>query len=357
MSGFTENYRRLREAIGASDFDAVLLTSPENIFYVTGFHVGSAIVLATKDAGLFATDFRYAEDAARHIDAMPIYSTADRPYKQIVNDFLHAHGAHTLAFEGSLRYEDYVNAVADLDAQLVACGSLVTDLRRIKQPFEIERLIAAQRIAEQAFDDILGFIKPGLSERAVALELYNRLIIRGGERLSFSSIVVSGENGSLCHGVPGLRVINPGEFVTLDFGCVSGGYCSDMTRTVAVGEPSDEMRKVYGIVLDAQNAAIAAARPGIIGRDLDAVARKVITDAGYGEFFGHGLGHGLGILVHDTDGASPRNTRVLPEGTVTTIEPGIYLPGKFGVRIEDVVILKCGGCENITKAPKNLIVL
>ncbi|MEA4824231.1 MAG: aminopeptidase P family protein [Clostridiaceae bacterium] len=357
MNEFVINLDRLQTAVAASAFDAVLLTSEENRFFVTGVHAEGIVIVSAEDA-VFATDFRYAEAAARVLgDMKQEMTSAARPYAAIVNDFIASHQVRTLAFEGSLPYEEYVSARKDYHAELTECGTLLHDLRRVKQPFEQKRLIATQEITDAVFTEMLGVIRAGVSEKELALELYNRLLRHGAERLSFPSIVVSGENGSLCHGVPGERIVGKGEFVTLDFGCVVGGYCSDMTRTVAVGTPSEPMREVYGIVLQAQNAALAAAKPGVVGRDLDAVARKIITDAGYGPFFGHGLGHGLGILCHDTDGASPRNERVLPEGTVTTIEPGIYLPGRFGVRIEDVAILEGEGSIDITRSPKELIVL
>ena len=357
MNDFLINLERLQQAVAASDFDAVLLTSPENTFFVTGVRAECKVLVSADDA-VFATDFRYAEAAARILGSMKQeMTTASRGYTAIINDFLTGHGIRTLAFEGSLSYAEYAAGKAAYKAELAECGNLLTDLRRIKQPFELERLKAAQDITDAVFLEILDVIRPGITEKEIALEIYNRQLRHGAERPSFSTIAVSGENGSLCHGVPSERTVNRGEFVTMDFGCVVGGYCSDMTRTVAVGEPTDDMREVYGIVLKAQNAALAAAKPGIVGRDLDGVARKIITDAGYGDAFGHGLGHGLGILCHDTDGASPRNTRVLPEGTVTTIEPGIYLAGRFGVRIEDVAVLHGDGCTDITHSPKELIVL
>ena len=358
MSDFEQNLHRLQEAVAESDFDAVLVSSPANRFFITGFPSSDGIVLVSAHEALFATDFRYMEAAERVIGGMTmVMAGLGHDYTEIANEFLSRNHVRTLGFEDSISYGEYQGKTAALHAEFVPLGTFLTDLRRIKQPFELARLRAAQAIADEAFGKLLSKITVGISEKEIALELYNLLMRGGGERLSFSSIVVSGENGSLCHGVPSERKVKKGEFVTIDFGCVYGGYCSDTTRTVAVGEPSEEMREVYKIVLDAQTAAIAAARPGIVGRDLDAVARNHIASFGYGDAFGHGLGHGLGILCHDTDGASPRNPRVLPEGTVTTIEPGIYLAGKFGVRIEDVVILKGDGCENITHAPKELLVL
>lgn len=183
------------------------------------------------------------------------------------------------------------------------------------------------------------------------------LLRRGGRRVSFDPIVAAGANGSMPHAVPGETVIQPGMFVTMDFGCVYEGYCSDMTRTVAVGQPTDEMERVYHTVLEAQRAGIAAARAGVTGSEVDRAARQAIQQAGYGSFFSHSFGHSLGLEIHESPNASPSEQTVFPAGAVISAEPGIYLPGHFGVRIEDVLVLREGGCEDITQAPKNLIVL
>lgn len=216
---------------------------------------------------------------------------------------------------------------------------------------------AAQRITDEAFLAILNFIRPGQTEREVAARLVYELLRRGGERVSFDPIVAAGANGSKPHAVPGDTVIQPGMFVTMDFGCVWRGYCSDMTRTVALGEPTGEMRKVYQTVLEAQLAGIAVTKAGVPGKSIDAAARKVIEDAGYGEYFGHGYGHSLGIEIHESPNANTRDETLLPVGAVVSAEPGIYLPGKFGVRIEDVTVLTADGCMVLTKSPKELIIL
>ena len=215
----------------------------------------------------------------------------------------------------------------------------------------------AQAIADKAFSEVCTRIKAGMTEKQLQAELIYCLYKNGGEGLSFDPIVVSGPNTSLPHGVAGDRVICEGDFVTMDFGVLYGGYCSDMTRTVAVGFATEEMEKVYNTVLQAQLAGIAATKAGVMGKDVDAAARKVITDAGYGTYFGHGYGHSLGMEVHEAPNCNPSGQTVMAENVVSSAEPGIYLPGKFGVRIEDVVIFKDGGCENITKSPKNLIIV
>ena len=218
-------------------------------------------------------------------------------------------------------------------------------------------MIGAQRIAEKALADILVEIRPGVTEKEIAARLQYLMLHYGASDMSFDPIVVSGPNGSLPHGVPSEKAIQSGEFVTMDFGCIKNGYCSDMTRTVAVGFVTEEMKTVYETVLRAQLAGIAAAKAGVTGRDIDAAARKVIEDAGYGRYFGHSFGHSLGVEIHEAPNAAPINDQPMPRGAVISAEPGIYLPGKLGVRIEDVIILREDGCEDITLASKELIIL
>ena len=215
----------------------------------------------------------------------------------------------------------------------------------------------AQSIADTAFTEVLTKIKVGMTEKELCAELIYCLLKNGGEGLSFDPIVVSGPNTSLPHGVPGDRKLQEGDFITMDFGVLYKGYCSDMTRTVALGHATEEMVKVYNTVLQAQLAGIAVSKAGVLGKDVDGAARKVIADAGYGEYFGHGYGHSLGLEVHEAPNCSPAGEIPMEENVVASAEPGIYLPGKFGVRIEDVVIFKADGCENITHSPKELIII
>ncbi|MEM5780212.1 MAG: M24 family metallopeptidase, partial [Lawsonibacter sp.] len=210
------------------------------------------------------------------------------------------------------------------------------------------------------FDSQADLLTYGMGEKAtreIAARLVYELLRRGGDKVSFDPVVAAGANGSRPHAVPGDQVVDAGMFITMDFGCKVDGYCSDMTRTVALGQPTEEMERVYSVVLAAQRAGINAARAGVAGREVDAAARQVIAEAGYGEFFSHSFGHSLGLDIHESPNAGPSAAVPLPVGAVISAEPGIYLPGRFGVRIEDVLILKEGGCENITRAPKDLIVL
>ena len=234
---------------------------------------------------------------------------------------------------------------------------LVDALRAAKDDGEIALMTKAQEITDRAFSEILKFIQPGMTEQEIAAKLQYDMLRFGAEKMSFDPIVVSGPNGSLPHGIPSAKQVQQGEFITMDFGCKYGGYCSDMTRTVALGEPTGEMQKVYQTVLEAQLAGIAVTKAGVPGKSIDAAARKVIEDAGYGEYFGHGYGHSLGIEIHESPNANTREETLLPVGAVVSAEPGIYLPGKFGVRIEDVTVLTADGCMVLTKSPKELIIL
>ena len=230
-------------------------------------------------------------------------------------------------------------------------------LRAVKDRGELETMIAAQRIAEAVFAEVLNFIRPGRTEQEIAAFLQYQMLLRGAERMSVDPIVVSGPNSSMPHGVPTAKPVADGEVITMDFGCVYRGYCSDMTRTVAVGHVTEEMERVYQTVLRAQAAGIAAARAGVPGREIDGAGRQVIAEAGYDPYFGHSFGHGVGVEIHESPNAAPRSEKPLPEGAVISAEPGIYLPGRFGVRIEDVIVLTGAGSENLMRSPKELLIL
>ncbi len=245
----------------------------------------------------------------------------------------------------------------ELPGILTPAQKLLDDLRASKDQEELAYMRRAQEITDEAFKAILNFIRPGMTEREIAARLVYELLSRGGEKVSFDPIVAAGPNGSRPHAVPGDQVVDTGMFITMDFGCEVEGYCSDMTRTVALGQPTEEMEAVYNAVLAAQKAGINAARAGVAGREIDAAARRVLQKAGYGEYFSHGFGHSLGVDIHESPNASSRETRLMPVGAVISAEPGVYIPGRFGVRIEDVLILNETGCEDITRSPKDLIVL
>lgn len=339
--------------------DAILLTSEANCYYATGF-MGEGIALVTRRGSWYFTDSRYTEAADKAIgDAAVIREVSrERPFSALINEALAASGAEKVGFEDQrMTVAEHAVYSEKLHCTLTPASSLMTELRGSKDEEELSCMTAAQRIAEGALEQILKEIRPGMTEKEIAARLNYLMVSAGAEKTSFDTIVASGPNGSMPHAVPGMRKVREGDFITMDFGCVYKGYCSDMTRTVALGRPSDEMRNVYDIVLQAQLAGIAAARAGVTGAAIDGAARKVIQDAGYGSCFGHSFGHSLGIDIHEAPNAAPGNDKPMPDGAVISAEPGIYLPGRFGVRIEDVMILRPDGAQVITKAPKALLVL
>ena len=338
--------------------DAMLVTSAPGERYAVGF-VGEGWVLVSRDGARYSTDGRYIEAARQQVTGAEIVLTErGQSHLALAREEIRRRGLKRVGFESGRVSADELGRWKDsLPCELVAAQGLLDGLRAAKDEEELARMRQAQRITDEAFREILNFIRPGLTEQEVAARLVYELLRRGGRRVSFDPIVAAGANGSMPHAVPGETVIQPGMFVTMDFGCVYEGYCSDMTRTVAVGQPTDEMERVYHTVLEAQRAGIAAARAGVTGSEVDRAARQAIQQAGYGSFFSHSFGHSLGLEIHESPNASPSEQTVFPAGAVISAEPGIYLPGHFGVRIEDVLVLREGGCEDITQAPKNLIVL
>ena len=235
--------------------------------------------------------------------------------------------------------------------------ALLRELRAAKSPAEQEKMRAAQRITDAVFAEMLDFIEPGMTEKRVAAELTYRQLLHGADGNSFDPIVVSGAKSSMPHGVPGENVIRKGDFLTMDFGCVYNGYCSDMTRTVVLGAASEKQQEIYNTVLRAQEAALAALRPGLSGMEIDAVARDIIKEAGYGDCFGHGLGHSVGLEIHESPNCNMRDQRILKPGMLMTVEPGIYVKDFGGVRIEDMVVITEDGYENLAHSEKKLIEL
>lgn len=339
--------------------DAMLLTSEANGYYATGF-MGEGIALVTRRGSWYFTDSRYTEAADKAIGNAAVIRevSQEKPFSVLINEALAEAGAEKAGFEDQrMTVAEHAVYSEKLHCTLTPASALMTELRGSKDEEELSCMTAAQRIAEGALEQILKEIRPGMTEKEIAARLNYLMVSAGAEKTSFDTIVASGPNGSMPHAVPGMRKVREGDFITMDFGCVYKGYCSDMTRTVALGRPSDEMRNVYDIVLQAQLAGIAAAKAGVTGAAIDGAARKVIQDAGYGAYFGHSFGHSLGIDIHEAPNAAPGNDKPMPDGAVVSAEPGIYLPGKFGVRIEDVMILRSDGAQVITKAPKALLVL
>jgi len=354
------NLEKLQTAVANSGLDAMLLIDPKNRFYATGFHSSAgAVVVTASDAWLF-TDSRYIEAAQQAAQGRYHVGLNDREHSlgDLVKGVLKEQNSQKVGGEeAALSHEDYLSFERALDRKLIPAQKLIMDLRAAKSEEELVRMRQAQAITDRAFAHICTFLRPGVTEQAVTAELMYSMMKDGAERMSFDPIVVTGPRSSMPHGVPGQTVIREGDFVTMDFGCVYGGYCSDMTRTVAIGYATEEMKQVYHIVLEAQLAGIAAAKAGVLGYDVDKAGRDVIERAGYGAYFGHGFGHSLGLDIHESPTASPGCRVPMPEGCVCSAEPGIYLPGKFGVRIEDVVVFRENGCEVLTQSPKELIIL
>ena len=352
------NIERIKAAVRDASIDALLITSEPNRLYATGFHSTAGVAVVTASKAWFFTDSRYIEAAESSITGVEVL-IADREetYSKRINRIIADEALKTIGFEDErVTFAEHAEWSGKLTAKLQPAQAILTELRAVKSREDLDGLITAQRISEKAFEEIVPLIATGITERELAAELVYRMMKNGADDKSFDPIIVSGVRSSMPHGVPSDARIGQG-FLTIDFGAKKNGWCSDTTRTVCVGKPDDEMVRIYNTVLNAQRAGIAAAKAGVRGADIDAAARSVIEDAGYGRYFGHGFGHGLGLEVHETPNAAASNERGIPEGAVISAEPGIYLPGRYGVRIEDVVFITPDGSENITILPKTLLIV
>ncbi len=340
---------------------AALVTADHHLCYLTGFPSGESYIFITPEKSYFLTDFRYIEMAKNTVsgaECVMINRLSDT-----LNTLCEKHNIQTILLEAS----ETSLASADRLAAGLANVTLTTDdtldnwlteMRAVKDEHEIRRIEAAQAITEAGFEHILPYIREGVTEKEVALELEFFMRREGAQRVAFDFIVVSGANSSLPHGIPSNKPIEKGDFITMDFGAVVDGYHSDMTRTVALGPVSEEQRAIYNTVLAAQTASLSVLKAGITCAQGDAAARDLIAKAGYGNCFGHGTGHGVGVQIHEAPTVSPRGgNTLLKAGNVVTVEPGIYLEGKFGVRIEDMALITEDGCRNLTHCPKELILL
>jgi Xaa-Pro aminopeptidase len=349
---------KLREAL-PFDIDAALITGGFNRRYLTGFASSAGTLVLTRKQAVFIIDSRYYEGACKTIRNCDVV-LQDKLFQQI-GALLKDAKAERVAVESeictvkelNLYRKELPNITFLEDNRLSDQLSL---LRRIKTPQELARMRRAQEYTDQTFTHILEKIKPGVTEKEIALELDMAGRRMGADRLAFV-IVASGENSSQPHCTPSDRVLREGDFITLDFGFFVDGYCSDMTRTVALGPVSDKQQQVYETVRQAQEAAFAQIKPGAICREVDTAARRLIDSSPFAGTFGHGLGHSLGLEVHEAPAFNQTCEVALEPGMVLSVEPGIYLPGEFGVRIEDVVVCTSDGFENLTKSPKDLIIL
>lgn len=345
-----------------ADIDAALIITPQNRRYFTSFDSSDGFLLVTRSGSVFYTDSRYIEAAEKTVKNCDVIEGRE-VWKQI-KDYLTAANAKNIAIEASgitvSQFNNLKNNKNLSSFELICDGrldSIINALRSVKTPDEVNKIRRAQEITEKGFLHMLDFIKKGMTEREIRLELDFFMLKNGAEALSFDTIAVSGVNSSMPHGVPTDKKIEDGDFLTLDFGAVFDGYHSDMTRTVAIGRVSDEQRYVYDVVLKAQEAALGVLKDGFSCSQADKAARDIIAENGFGDFFGHGTGHGVGIEIHELPNLSPKSASVLVSGNIVTVEPGIYLPGKFGVRIEDMALITENGCENLTSAEKSLIII
>lgn len=333
--------------------DAFLTTDGVTRFYLTNFKSSNGFLFITKKSAHFYTDFRYIEAAEKECVGCEV---SVESYKEAVAQIIEKEKIGTIAFEDELVTVAALEGLKNTfpSCSFVSVGTLVSDMMSLKTPEEMEKIRKAQEITDKAFAAVLPLLRPDMKETDVAAELEYQMKKFGASDKSFDTIAVSGTNSARPHGVPRPIQLEKG-FLTMDFGCIYGGYCSDMTRTVVIGKADADMKKVYDTVLQAQRAAIEAVREGMTGSELDRIARDIIYGAGYEGCFGHGLGHGVGLLIHEPLRISSFGKKPLEKGHVFTVEPGIYLKGKYGVRIEDMIQMTENGPLDITKSPKELI--
>ena len=336
-----------------NDDEAIFISSYPNIFYYSGFKSEDAFLLISKDKRLIITDSRYAVQAKEQATGFEIIDISCG-FKNIFSKI----SENRIGFEEQnvtvAQYEKYKSELGNKELFAMQCK--INAPRQVKDRDEIKKIAEAERLSDEAFKYVLDKIKDGITEKNIAFELEFYMRRHGASALSFNTIAASGVRGAMPHGLASDKVIKNGELLTLDFGCVLDGYCSDMTRTIAVGSISDWQREIYDIVLKAQTAALKTVSAGKQCAEIDAAARKIITDAGYGKNFGHALGHSVGIEIHENPNFSPKSKDIVEIGNVITVEPGIYIDGMGGVRIEDVIAVTENGAVNITHSPKELII-
>ncbi|WP_412063175.1 aminopeptidase P family protein [Rubrivirga sp. IMCC45206] len=347
----------LRALAAEHDADAALVTHAPSLRWALGFTGSNGLLLVTPDAAHFVTDGRYTAQAASEVSDATVH-IAPASLAAYASEHGLVGRAQCLVVEGDhLTVSAHRELGEALAVELVPVDTLLARTVAQKDEAAIAAVAAAQALTCEVFEAVLPSITAGVTEQAIAAEVVYQHLRRGASAMSFEPIVASGPRGALPHARPSSRALAPGDLVVLDMGGVLDGYCSDLTRTVAVGEPGEEARAAYAVVQDAQRAAISAARAGMTGKELDAVARDVIAAAGLGEAFSHSLGHGVGLEVHEWPRVSRQNQDTLPAGATITIEPGVYIPGRFGVRIENIVALREGGCDDLTPLPADLVVV
>lgn len=349
--------QKVRQAMKDASLSALLVTNPYSRRYLTDFTGTSGVALITEDKAYFITDFRYTEQATSQIKGYEIVEQKTTLIDAVA-ELVQQHNLSKVGFEQeSMTYAEFDRYQKALSTELVPTTGIIEKIRLIKSEDELTIIKQACQIADEAYLHILDFIKPGMTELQVSNELEFFMRSKGATSSSFDIIVASGMRSALPHGVATDKVIESGDFVTLDFGAYFNGYVSDVTRTLAVGEPSEKLKEIYQVVLDSQLLALEKIKPGMTGKEADAISRDYIASKGYGDAFGHSLGHGIGLEVHEGPGLSSRSDVVLEPGMVITIEPGIYLPGIGGVRIEDDALVTETGVEKLTHTSKELFIL
>lgn len=348
----------IQRKLQGTEADAVWISFLPDIRWACGFTGSNGVLLVRRDAAFFITDRRYEEQAAAEVEgafvSAPGYDLVGH-----VRDELWLAGKQRVLYQSDhltvSAWEALTNAFPEVTWEPVK-EWMVEEVAQ-KEESEIAAIRAAQQVTDRVFQEILPYIRPGVTEQELAAEIVYRHLRHGAQKMAFDPIVAAGSNGALPHARPTFRKFQPGNLIVIDMGCVLDGYASDMTRTVALGEPEIEGYHAYEVVREAQADAVQAARAGMTTKALDAVARKRIELVGMGAYFAHGLGHGIGLQTHEWPRVSYATEVPLPVNAVITIEPGVYLPGQFGVRIEDIVVLRESGCENLTTSPKTLLVL
>jgi len=340
--------------------DAIIILHPSNLFYFTGYSNEDASVVLTKEKKYYICDKRTSEEAGELLKDFEIVDIDKLGYATTAKNLVKKLGCKKVGYEDwSISHRHFIEISCNgifKSYKLYPASQLISDLRTVKKDYELELMKKAQAITDKVFLDTLNYIKPGMTELEVASFMNSKTYAYGAE-LAFPPIVAFGKNTSKPHAHPGNNVLNQNDVVTLDFGAKYNGYCSDMTRSFVVGEAPDGYVEVYNAVLEAQETAIKNLRAGITGKEGDAIARNVLKEKGYGEYFTHSLGHSLGIDVHEGPGMTPRCNEILPVGSVLSVEPGVYIEGKYGVRIEDIVLFQKSGVDNLTNSNKNLIIL
>jgi Xaa-Pro aminopeptidase len=358
MSDSKIKLEKIRKKLNEFEIDAILINHPPNIRYLTGFSGSSGLCLISKDNAFFITDFRYKEQVKIQIKNFKKLIATGRTFLDLIQEKGIFKGLKKIGFESEHISFSFVSELKKRfkSTKFIPTKNFIEEISAVKTPDEIENIKTAIKISEKVFNEILNIIKPGVSEIEIAAEISYLHKKFGAEKDAFDIIVASGWRSALPHGVASEKKLKKGELIVIDFGCVYNGYHSDITRTVAIGRTSSEKRKIYQIVLDAQTKAIENARAGLKANELDSIARDYIKQKGYGKFFGHSLGHGIGTEIHTLPRIAPKSNYVLQKGNVITIEPGIYIPEIGGVRIEDDILIN-STAETLTTLPRNLIEL